>query len=92
MHTNIGQAYSRRFVHRQHPGLVLNLWMRSVGTLQSSAHLQDVLTSAQTTIHEKRCKLIDTGQKMYVSRDTEALSCYHCSKKISLIHCLCLQS
>jgi hypothetical protein len=52
MHTNIGQADSRRLLHKEYPGLMLNFWMRSVGTLQSSAHLQDVLTSAQTTIHE----------------------------------------
>jgi hypothetical protein len=45
--------------------------MLSVGTLQSLAHLQDVLTSAQPSIHGKR-NLIDTWQKMYVQRDTEA--------------------
>ena len=80
MHTNTGQADTRRLVHKKCAGLVLNFWMRSVGTLQSSAPLQDVLTSAQPTIHEKRCKLIDTGQTMYVSRDTEAISCYHCCR------------
>jgi len=39
--------------------------MHSVGTLQSSALLLNVLTSARLTFHEKRCKLIDTGEKMY---------------------------
>jgi len=71
VHTNIGQAYTRRFVHNKHAGIVLHFWMLSLGTLQSLAHLQDVLTSAQSSIHGKR-NLIDTGQKMYVSRDTEA--------------------
>jgi len=63
MYTNIDQADTRMFVHNKHAGIVLNIWMHSVRTLQSSAPLQVVLTSAQPIIREKHCKLIDTGQK-----------------------------
>ena len=39
MHTNIGQRGTRRLVHNKHGGKMLNFWMHSVGTLQSSAPL-----------------------------------------------------
>jgi len=64
MHTNLGQADTRRLVHNKHAGILLNFWKHSIGKLQSSAPLQVVLTSAQSIIREKHCKLIDTGEEI----------------------------
>jgi len=66
VHTNISQADTRSLVHNKHAAIVLNFWMLSLGTLQSLAHLQDVLTSAQPSIYGKR-NFIDTGQAQKLS-------------------------